>query len=197
MVCSYLHFLSLFTFTCFSDIHTWQGLLRQCPLLRTPASAQDWQPSQEWESWRQCQWTLSCVPCHSQTATILMNHPPKPQGRKDDHFQSHLWAEEADLKQKWLQQGHIQSSLHTLGFLGKCCATSVQISKLLPLPSPYPHLPVCAHVSIRYVHMGGMWIGWSYYTEKHLYFESYIWAIMNCGKWSWFLIANKACDVFF
>lgn len=150
-----------------------QGLHRnKCPLLRTPASAQDWQPHR-WESWRpSTKWTLSCVPCLLPQALIPnKDHPPKPApGRKGWSLSSlHLWAQKLSLK-------HVASTSYISrnlppppwDFLGKCCAFSVQISKLLPCLL-YPHICVCSCVHTRYV-LGGMWISWDYYTEKHFIF---------------------------
>lgn len=123
--------------------------------LRTPASAQDWQPHRWGELKTMPSGTLSCV-----LWSLTNSHDPNESSSqasgegKDDHFQSHLGAEETNISKQRLQQGHIQSSLHTLGFLeSMLCNLSADI-KLLPcllLSSPSC---VCSCVHTRYVPYG-------------------------------------------
>lgn len=147
--------------------------LEQCLSLRTPASAQDWQPHRWGE--------LKTMPVNTQLCamslftkltnshSILMNHPPQASGKeRDDHFQSHLELKKLELETEVASTRSYPILLHTLGFLGKCCATSVQISKLLPcllLSSPSCVLK-CVHT--RYVPYG-----WHVDWLKLLHWETF------------------------
>ena len=113
-----------------------------------------------------------------------MNHPPKPLGKERMiTFSLTFEPKKLSLKQKWLQQGHIQPSLHTLGFPWKVlCNLSADIET----PSlPYPSLTFLCVLMCPYT-LCAIWVAGGLVEvitlRNILYFESYIWVIMNCGK---------------
>ena len=93
------------------------------------------------ESWGQWRWTFSCVLCYclqsSETATILMNCPPKPPGKERMiTFSLTFELKKLSFKQKCLQQGHVQLSLHTLRFPWKVLGNLSSDMETPSLPSP-------------------------------------------------------------
>ena len=164
-------------------------------LLCTPASTQDWQP-RKWGELRTM--TLNIQLCAVLLFTKLRNSynanelsSQASREGKDDHIQSHFWAEETEL------QTEVSSTRscptlppHPEISLESARQPQFRYGNSFPALS-WPHLPVCDHISIHIMcYMGGMWV--EVITLRNiLYFESYIWVIMNDGKWSWFLISNS------
>lgn len=113
-----------------------------------------------------------------------MNCPPKPPGKERMiTFSLTFELKKLSLKQKWLQQGHIQPSLHTLGFPWKVLCN---LSADMETPSlPSPSLTFLCVIMFPYT-LCAIWVACGLVEvitlRNILYFESYIWVIMNYGK---------------